>query len=147
MSLKTTTACILSCVIILMSCKKPKNGEYAYDERGLKSSYLSENNGPYNLVKKIDYVNTNNVKFKNKHNKTLLVDNVEWTINGDSAIYVGNTNSSPGPNNTITSAYSYRGHINNKKEIEGIFIIVQLTKSYTNKTLDTLKGTFTYKRK
>ncbi|MEO6302985.1 MAG: hypothetical protein ABIP51_07415 [Bacteroidia bacterium] len=125
-------------------CKKPKSGEYTYEESGVKSSYLSESGGPYNQVKKSGYTNSNTSKFKNKHNKTLYVDNIPWVIKDDSATYRGNTITTSSPNNSFQSAYSYRGLVKRRIIIEGEFTVVQVTHSYFNIYIDTIIGTFKY---
>lgn len=142
-SLNTIAAVLL--LSFITSCKKPKNGNYTYEETGVKKTYLKEDVAPYVLAKTTDISTSEKVIVKNKKD-ILTINNVVWEVVGDSATNRGNTSSVTSPNQSFKSHYSYCGVITGKKTIEGVFKKVQTIKSFNNTTIDSSSGTFKYQR-
>lgn len=146
MRLKKNISFLVALTIILAlasSCKKPKNGNYTYEETGTKKTYLKEDVAPYILSKTADISTSEKVRIKNKKD-VLSIGNVVWNIVGDSATNRGNTSSVTSPQQSFKSHYSYCGVITGKKSIEGVFKRVQVIKSFNNTTIDSSSGTFRY---
>ncbi len=148
MRLKKNTGFLVAFIIVLMlatSCKKPRNGNYTYEETGTRKTYLKEDVAPYVLSKTFDIATSEKVRVKNKKD-VLTIANVMWEVVGDSATNRGNTSSTTSPQQSFKSHYSYCGVITGKKSIEGVFKRVQVIKSFNNTTIDSSSGTFKYTR-
>jgi len=130
----------------ITSCKKPRNGEYTYEETGTKSSYLSENASPFTSLGKNNFNTSEKARLKNKSNSTLYINEVPWTINGDAVSYIYSNTSVISAGSTLKYEYSYTGTITGKKNIEGTFKRVQVNYSYSNIRIDSSSGSFTYKK-
>ncbi len=130
-------------LVLAASCKKPRNGNYTYEETGTRKTYLKEDVAPYVLSKTFDITTSEKVRVKNKKD-VLTIANVVWNVVGDSATNRGNTSSVTSPQQSFKSHYSYCGVITNKKTIEGVFKRVQVIKSFNNTTIDSSSGTFRY---
>jgi len=137
------TCMIMLLVFATLSCKKPRNGNYTYEETGTRKIYLKENSDPFVLQKLYDISTSEKVRVKNKKD-VLSINSVIWDIKGDSAINRGNTSSVTSPNQSFKSHYSYCGLITGKKSIEGTFSRVQIIISYSNTTVDSSSGTLRY---
>lgn len=134
-------------VAFVIACKKPKNGNYTYEESGTKSTHLKEGGGTYTLTSNDAFSNTADSKFKNKSNSTLYIDNVPWDINGDSVTNRSSSTTITNSTSSIKNSYSYMGLINGRKSIAGTFIRVQTYYSFTNVRVDSARGTFKYEKK
>jgi len=131
--------------MIVVSCKKPRNGNYTYEETGTRKIWLQESPNPMTLQKLYDISTSEKVRVKNKKD-VLSINSVVWDVVGDSATNRGKTSSNNGPNQNFQSHYAYCGVITNKKTIEGTFSRVQIIVSFNNTTIDSSYGTFKYKR-
>ncbi|MDP1802579.1 MAG: hypothetical protein Q8L81_14560 [Bacteroidota bacterium] len=141
-------ACILLLLVVfVLACKKPKSGNYTYEESGKKSTHLKEGGGTYTITTKDGFSNTADARIKNKSNSTLYIDNVAWDINGDSVTNRNSSTTITNSTSSIKSSYSYMGLISGKKSIEGTFIRVQTYYSFTNIRVDSASGTFKYQKK
>ncbi|MBA3681946.1 MAG: hypothetical protein H0W73_12415 [Bacteroidetes bacterium] len=149
MSFKKNTHFLLialtTILIVVTSCKKPRNGNYTYEETGTKKTYLKEDPDPYVLSKTVDISTSEKVRVKNKKD-VLKISDIVWVVNGDSATNRGNSSSVTSVNQSFKSHYSYCGVITSKKSIEGTFKRVQVIKSFNNTTIDSSSGTFKYQR-
>ncbi|MBA2613551.1 MAG: hypothetical protein H0U95_16425 [Bacteroidetes bacterium] len=134
-------------ILFITFCKKPRSGNYVYEESGVKSTYLKEGATAYTLTDKGNINSSVDARLKNKSNSTLYIDNVPWDINGDSVTNRNNSTTPQGTGSTLKSYYSYRGIITGKKSIEGVFSRIQVYTSYTNVRVDSASGTFKYHKK
>ncbi len=134
-------------VAFMFACKKPKNGNYSYEESGTKSTHLKEGGGTYTLTSNDGFNNSADARFKNKSNSTLYIDNVPWDINGDSVTNRSSSTTITNSTSSVKSSYSYMGLINGRKTIEGRFVRVQTYYSFTNIRIDSSSGTFKYQKK
>ena len=134
---------VLLLLSLISSCKKPRNGNYTYEETGTRKTYLKEDVAPYILSKTFEIATSEKVTVKNKKD-VLNINNVVWQVVGDSATNRGNTSSVTSPQQSFKSHYSYCGIITGKKTIEGVFKRVQTIKSFNNTTIDSSSGTFRY---
>ena len=130
-------------LVLTVSCKKPKSGNYTYEETGTRKTYLKEDLAPYILSKTFEIATSEKVRVNNKKD-VLSIGNVVWNVVGDSATNRGKTSSVTSPQQSFKSHYSYCGVITNKKTIEGVFKRVQVIKSFNNTTIDSSSGTFRY---